>query len=93
MKLANAFDTTWSSSGRSQYEIEQFALPITNVSNLTDTQWDMYSHFFRSDHYSFWERMVPAIQLTDTGIVYAKLKIQMNIVWLDCMKKNVFMFL
>jgi hypothetical protein len=87
MKLANAFKTTWSNSERSQYGIEQFALPITSVSNLTN------SHFFRSDHYSFWERMLPAILLTDTGIVYAKLKIQMDIVWLDCMKKNVFMFL
>ena len=53
----------------------------------------MYSDFFESDQYSFWEKMVPAIQLTDTGIVYAKLKIQIDIVWIDCMKKNVFMFL
>ena len=89
--MANAFKRAWSNSGRLKYEIEEFALPIKNASNLTNAQ--MYSDFFESDQYSFWDKMLPAIQLTDTGIVYAKLKIQMDIVWLDCMKKNVFMFL
>ena len=65
LKLANAFKRAWSNSGRLKYEIEEFALPIRNVSNLTNAQ--MYSDFFESDQYSFWEKMVPAIQLTDTG--------------------------
>ena len=92
MKLVNAFNTAWNISGRSQYEIEQFPLPFSNVSGLTYIEQQLYSPFFRSDHYNFWIEMLPAIQLTDTGIVYAKLKIQMDIVWLNCMKKNVFMF-
>jgi len=88
MQLANAFNTAWNTSGRSQYEIEQFPLPYSNVTKLKES----YDLFLRSDHVYFWKAMLPAIQLTDTGIVYAKLKIQMDIVWLNCMKKNVFMF-
>ena len=65
LKLANAFKRAWSNSGRLKYEIEEFALPIRNASNLTSAQ--MYSDFFESDQYSFWDKMLPAIQLTDTG--------------------------
>jgi len=90
--LANAFNTAWNTAGRSQYEIKQFPLPFSNVPGLTPDERQLYSPFFRSDHVIFWIAMLPAIQLTDTGIVYAKLKIQMDIVWLNCMKKNVFMF-
>ena len=93
MQLANAFNMAWNTAGRPQYEIEQFPLPFSNVSGLNQVERNLYSPFFRSDHVYFWIAMLPAIQLTDTGIVYAKLKIQMDIVWLNCMKKNIFIIL
>jgi hypothetical protein len=37
--------------------------------------------------------MFPAIQLTDSGIVYVNLNIEMNVVWWNIMETNAFMFL
>jgi hypothetical protein len=67
MKLANAFNTEWNILGSSHYEIEHFPLPFENVSSLN---LDHYKLFLSSDHVNFWKKMVPAIMLTDTGIVY-----------------------
>jgi hypothetical protein len=69
-KLADAFNTAWSNSRKSQYEIEQFALPFTNVTALSTSQQKMYRRFISSEHYSFWKEKLSAILLTDTGIVY-----------------------
>ena len=87
--MAKAFNTAWNISGISQYEIKQFPLPFSSVPKNEMTS---YQPFLRSDHVPFWGYQVSAILLTDTGNVYAKLNIQMDIDWLNCMKKNVLCF-
>jgi hypothetical protein len=37
--------------------------------------------------------MFPAIQLTDSGMVFVNLNIEMNVVWWNIMETNAFMFL
>ena len=92
-KLANTFKTSWQTAGRSQYELELFPLQFSNVSNLTQMEFNFYSNFLRSDHYNFWTKMFPAIQLTDSGMVFVNLNIEMNVVWWNIMETNAFMFL
>ena len=66
-KLANTFKTSWQTAGRSQYELELFPLQFSSVSNLTQMELNFYSNFLSSDHYNFWTKMFPAIQLTDSA--------------------------
>jgi hypothetical protein len=93
-KTKITFNTEWNILGSSQYEIEHFPLPFENVSSLN---LDHYKLFLSSDHVNFLGKNGACNHVNRYRYcIYAKQKIQMDIVWLNCMKKEciyVFMIL
>ena len=68
--LAQAFQTAWPMSGMPKYELEEFPVPMIDVTPLWNyTNYPILSNFLRSDHARFWLQDYPAIFLSDTGIL------------------------
>ena len=66
--LAEAFRTAWPMSGMPKYELEEFPVPMIDVTPLRNyTDYPILSNFLRSDHARFWLEDYPAIFLSDTG--------------------------
>jgi hypothetical protein len=67
--LASSMTKSWAAEKRPQFEIESFPLPFVDVSSLNQTLMSLFGNFLRSDHRNFWLDNIPAIFLTDSGML------------------------
>ena len=67
--LADNFKRSWMTQGRDLYEIEHFALPFEDRLP-SGNMYDILRPFLRSDHAIFWRNNMPAIFISDTGLMF-----------------------
>lgn len=70
-ELAVNFRHSWEAEGRPRFEIESFPLPLNQISRNSIIPPGL-GDFTRSDHFIFWEASIPAIFITDTGMVFVE---------------------
>ena len=88
-ELANSFKGAWESAGSPKFEIEAYAVPVINVTKLWTHR--VLGNFLRSDHTRFWLKELPAIFLSDTGVL-CLYKQRFSPVFLTVLLYHIFIF-